>query len=94
MSFEETARASLPFTFGRWRTYFFFHQLRHVVVQHDGIESPSFVCSGDFLSHGSQETLRIEESCHPEHVWSTFKQPFGELRMAVQKVGEPKSNSS
>ena len=43
------------------------------------------ICSvdGKYLSHGSQETLRVEEPGHPEHVWSTVKAPAPELRVSL-----------
>ena len=43
------------------------------------------------LSHGSQESLRVEESRHPEDVGATAKTPGVELTVAVNQLGEPES---
>ena len=55
--------------------------LGDIVGEGDGIERPTLVHSGDFLSHGGQETLRVEESSHPERLWSTFEAPRAELEI-------------
>ena len=44
----------------------------------------------DFLSHGSEETLRVEEASHPEHIRATVENPGGELSVSFQELREPK----
>lgn len=65
------------------------HHPGDLVVQYHGVQSPALVGAGNLLSHGSQETLRVEESGHPERSGSSLKQPGGELLVSVQEVGEP-----
>ena len=50
--------------------------------------------SGNLLSHGCEETLRVEESCHPETCGSAIEQPGGKLCVSVQQVGEPETKRS
>ena len=46
------------------------------------------------LSHGCEEALRVEESCHPETGGSAIEQPGGKLSISVQQVGEPETKRS
>jgi len=52
------------------------------------------VSSGDLLSHGSEEALRVEETSHPENFRSTLKTPAVELSIPLQQLSKPKPNSS
>ena len=51
------------------------------------------MCTRYFLSHGSQETLRVEESGHPENFWTSVENPVMELLVAFDQFGEPEPNS-
>ena len=82
------------FTFtGRWSDVFF-HQLCHVVIQYNCVESPTFVSSCDLLTHGCQETLRVEESGHPEHARPSLEQPACELTVPIKKIRKPEPDCS
>ena len=43
------------------------------------------------LSHGSKETLRVEEASHPEHIGSTIETPRVELRVLLYQLREPET---
>lgn len=43
----------------------------------------------DLLSHSSEEALRVEEACHPEHIRATVENPCGELAVSFQELREP-----
>ena len=49
--------------------------------------------SCDFLSHGSEETLRVEETSDPEHLGSPMVAPTFELAISFKEfcIPEPKS---
>ena len=70
---------------------FFSHEFGHFIIQHYTIQGPSLVSTGDLLSHGSQETLRVEEACHPEDTRTPLKQPTVELGITIQEICEPES---
>jgi len=54
------------------------------------IEWPGLLLSIDLLLHGSQETLRIKESCQPEWWWSfTLGDPEIELGISIKKTLDP-----
>ena len=48
--------------------------------------------SSYLLSHGGEKSLRVEEACHPEHVWASVKDPAAKLDIPLQQLGEPESN--
>ena len=50
--------------------------------------------SGNLLSHGCEEALRVEESCHPETGGSAIEQPGGKLSISIQQIGEPETKRS
>ena len=81
-------------TFTGGTGYVFFHHLSNVVHKHHTIESPALVSSCYLLSHGCEEALRVEESCHPETGGSAIEQPGGKLSISVQQVGEPETKRS
>ena len=43
------------------------------------------------LAHGSKEALSIEESGHPESVWSPVEAPVTELIVAFDQLSEPEA---
>ena len=49
------------------------------------------VANKSYLSHSGEESLRIEEACHPEHIRSSFKTPIPKLTVSFQKFGVPES---
>ena len=49
------------------------------------------VANKSYLSHGGEESLGIEEPCHPEHIRSSFKTPVPKLTVSFQKFGVPES---
>ena len=49
------------------------------------------VANKSYLSHSGEESLRIEEACHPEHIKSSFKTPIPKLTVSFQKFGVPES---
>ena len=55
----------------------------------DLVERPTLPDSGDFLLHGSQETLSVEETGQPEGWWSLLEHPVEELEVSVQKSSDP-----
>lgn len=65
------------------------HPLRHLVAQHHAVQGPALVRPSDLLSHGCQEALRVEETCHPEAVGSPFKDPGLELTVPLKQLCEP-----
>ena len=67
------------------------HHASDLIVEYDGIEGPSLVRTSDFLTHGCEEALWVEESSHPEAGWSSVEEPRAELVVAVQEVSEPES---
>ena len=80
-------------TFSRCVWFFFDRQFGHIVVKDNSVQSPAFVSSCDLLPHSGEESLRVEEACHPENVRPTFKKPAVQLRVAVEKIREPESES-
>jgi len=52
------------------------------------------VGSRDFLSHGRQKSLRVEESSHPETGGTSLEQPGRKLSISVQQIGEPETQGS
>lgn len=57
----------------------------------DFIKRPSegSLLSGDLLLHGSEETLGVEESSHPEGDWSILADPVVELEVSVDETLHP-----
>ena len=49
--------------------------------------------ASDFLSHSSEEALRVEEASHPEHIRATIENPSGELTVSFQELREPEPQS-
>ena len=49
------------------------------------------VANKSYLSHSGEESLGIEEACHPEHIRSSFKTPIPKLTVSFQKFGVPES---
>jgi len=47
---------------------------------------------GDLLTHGCQESLRIEETRHPECIRAAFEEPTGELGVAIQQISKPEAD--
>ena len=45
----------------------------------------------DFLSHGREEALRVEEACHPKHIRTTVENPGEELSVSFKELREPES---
>ncbi len=72
-----------------WLADFLLHHFGDVVVEDDRVQGPALVCPGDFLSHGRQKPLRIEESRHPEYVGSCSEDPLGELATSLQEFCKP-----
>lgn len=76
---------------------FLFHRCR----VHHIIERPRLLClsachllwifvhSGNFLFHGSQEALRIEETSQPEGIRSVCPQPLIQLFVPFDQIIEP-----
>lgn len=40
----------------------------HQILTNDTVKSPTFVASGDFLPHGCQKALRVEEASDPKYL--------------------------
>lgn len=59
--------------------------LQDIRCELDLIKRPSlgFSLSCNLLLHGGQETLRIEETSHPEGWWSFFEAPVEELEVSI-----------
>lgn len=51
-------------------------------------------CSHFYLFHGSQESLGIEKSCHPEAVRSAVKAPVVELRVPLNQLSKPETQGA
>lgn len=47
--------------------------------------------SCDLLLHGSEETLTVEETCHPEGWWSLLADPAVKLVMSIKESLDPTS---
>jgi len=45
--------------------------------------------SSNLLLHGSEETLRVEETSHPETWRSLLKDPVAELEVSIEKTLQP-----
>ena len=43
------------------------------------------------LSHGGEESLRVEEARHPEGLGSAAEQPHLQLRVPLQQLREPET---
>ena len=69
----------------------FLHQFRHFIVENDAVERPALVRTRDLLSHGCQESGRVEEAGHPETCGTTLKEPRVELLVSVEQVSEPET---
>ncbi len=65
--------------------------MHHPYLTNNAVQSPSFVSSGNFLPHGREEALGIEEPGHPEHLWSTVEAPPLELTVPLQQLGVPEA---
>ena len=63
-------------------------------LANDTVEGPSFVESGNFLPHCSEEPLRVEEASYPENFGSSMEDPLFELSVPFQQLSEPKTKSS
>lgn len=63
---------------------------RSSVAEHYGVQGPSLVLTRHLLTHGSEEALWVEESCHPEDRWTAIAEPIAKLRVAVDQLREPK----
>ena len=59
------------------------------------IERPTFGLSltGDFLLHGSEETLRVEETSQPVRLRSLLKEPGVQLEVSVDETLQPGSKT-
>jgi len=57
----------------------------------DGIKSPGLLDSGDFLLHGSKETLWVEETGEPVGWWALLGDPVVELVVSIQETLDPTS---
>lgn len=64
---------------------------RDVIVKHHSVQSPALVRTRHFLSHGSEESLWVEESCHPERVGAAVEAPGVELCVAFNQLREPET---
>ena len=63
----------------------------HLVTQYDTVLGPAFMHPSNFLSYSRQEALRVEESHHPEHIWTSGEEPCGPLLVPLQKLFEPEA---
>ena len=96
-NFQENVLRNTPQFVGEKRTLIrrihdiFLHHLRHFVVEIDEIERPALVRTRHFLSHGRQESLRVEEARHPEYVRPTLEDPREELGVPIEQVREPET---
>lgn len=61
----------------------------------DLIERPTFrfPLTGDFLLHGSEETLRVEETSEPVRLRALLKEPGVQLEMSVDQTLQPRSKT-
>jgi len=57
----------------------------------DLIKRPGLSLSGNFLFHGCEETLWVEETSKPEGWWSFLVDPSMELVMSIEKTLNPSS---
>lgn len=78
-----------------WRVAHVFSLLDvgNIGVHDHTVKSPvlALVGSRDFLLHSREETLRVEEACHPERCWAAFCEPCAVLPVAQQQSAVPRA---
>ena len=76
-----------------WVCHIVLQHLSDFIVKDNTVQSPPLVGVGHFLPHGRQESLRVEETCHPEDVGTSSEEPLGELSVPVHQFCEPEAQS-